>query len=182
MCPNCTAPECWRPVPYEPFDTAYEVSSRGRVRRTIDAGHRWKAGHVLTPMLERGGYPRVALQVGRERLQIAVHQLMAVAFLGPKPHPKAIVRHLDDCKTNNVVLNLAWGTYSDNLKDMFTNGRDNYARGERAGKSKLNDASVRSIRVDAANGVSWQSLAKRHHVDVTSIEDVVKRRSWKHID
>lgn len=44
-----------------------------------------------------------------------VHQLIAEAFLGPKPFEGAVVMHLDDNPLNNRVENLRWATQQDNL-------------------------------------------------------------------
>lgn len=44
-----------------------------------------------------------------------VHQLIAEAFLGPKPFENAVVMHLDDNPMNNRVDNLKWGSQKENL-------------------------------------------------------------------
>jgi hypothetical protein len=50
-----------------------------------------------------------------------VHQLVLRAFVGP-PEPGHIGRHLDGDPTNNALINLAWGTHSDNTKDSLGHG------------------------------------------------------------
>lgn len=51
-----------------------------------------------------------------------VHQIVAEAFLGPKPFEGAVVMHLDDNPLNNSVDNLEWGSQKKNLNsEKFIN-------------------------------------------------------------
>lgn len=96
----------------------YEVSNYGNVRnrRTLK---------VLKPRNHRGYY-RVAFYKNGKQYNHAVHRLVAGAFLAnPKKYP--IVRHLDDVTTNNMVSNLAWGTYQDNTLDSVRNKKHYYS-------------------------------------------------------
>ena len=64
-----------------------------------------------------------------------IHVLKAKAFLfGPNPLDYNVVRHLNDAKTDNRLINLAWGTASDNNLDCIRNGNFNYEAAVRGGK------------------------------------------------
>jgi len=109
-------------------DHNYEVSDRGRLRTY----------HVssLKPALVRstlnGGYPRVFLVgLGKRRY---VHQLVAEAFIGPRP-AGLVVCHGNDIKTDNRLSNLSYGTRRQNALDGVRNGTDKW-RGSPAHKKQ----------------------------------------------
>lgn len=104
--------ELWKPIPG--YGGKYEASDQGRIRSFARPS---APGYVLKPVIARGGYPRVSL-AGRN---YSVHRLVALAF-HPNPHGHPLVRHLDDVPTHNAASNLAWGTYSDNGKDVVILG------------------------------------------------------------
>lgn len=85
----------------------YEVSDQGRVRRK-------DTGRLLKPTQNhkqgKVGYLKVCL--GR-RCQAYVHQLVAEAFLGPRP-PEHDVDHIDWDRMNNAVANLRWLPQTEN--------------------------------------------------------------------
>jgi hypothetical protein len=107
--------EEWRPVARDP---RYEVSNLGRVRSWVRLG---PSGHGLRDVplvLAASGrsdyrYPTVW---GPPRNPVKVHELVAEAFLGPRPEGM-LIRHLDDNPLNNRASNLAWGTQADNIAD-----------------------------------------------------------------
>lgn len=113
--------EKWLPVVGH---EGYEVSDHGRVRsvsRTfINAGGRRHrvTGRVLKGGLDTYGYPIVSLHGVKTR---TVHQLVLEAFCGPKPLGMQ-TRHLNDVKTDNRLINLAYGTQSENEQDKLRNG------------------------------------------------------------
>ena len=127
--------EEWKPV--VGYEGLYEVSSLGRVRRldTVvemplsrrhpDGWARIVRGGVLRPGGNaRTPYLSVALcREGRQKT-FGVHNLVCEAFHGPKPFPKAEVRHLDGEGANNVLDNLCWGTHSENVRDTIRHGRN----------------------------------------------------------
>lgn len=94
--------EEWRPIDGYPN---YQVSNRGRVMSL-------KSGRLLKPRVDSKGYSRVSL--GRGNLY-SIHRLVANAFL-ENPDNLPYVNHVDECKTNNDVSNLAWCTASQNIK------------------------------------------------------------------
>lgn len=116
---STATPEEWRPVPG--YDDRYEVSSWARVRRRADGRH------LRRSILRSGGYPAVSLN----RRKIAVHLVVAPAFLGPAPDGipgRPVLRHLDGNPLNCEPDNLAWGSESENARDRVRHGRDAYAR------------------------------------------------------
>lgn len=104
----------------------YEVSSLGRVRSWRPIGRTPKK-RTNKPRMKKiwyaAGYPMVGLSYHKHEENWPVHVLMLLAFVGPKPTPKHVARHLDDIRTNNILSNLAWGTRRENRLDASRNGR-----------------------------------------------------------
>lgn len=87
------------------YEGYYEVSNTGEVRNS-------QTGHILSPGLSQG-YHYVVLCRHGDRRNKQVNRLVAEAFIdNPENHP--IVNHKNEVKTDNVVDNLEWCTYSYN--------------------------------------------------------------------
>lgn len=106
-----------------------------------------------------------------------------VAYLlevGEIPEGMEVCHHCD----NMMCLNpkhLFLGTHKENMNDMLAKGRERYLRGEELPNTKLTAEKVREIRKQASEGVPRKELAKRYNVDVSTIHEVVNRKTWKHV-
>lgn len=128
----------WRPVPG--FEGRYEVSDDGRVR----SFHRGWEGRPLAAYVDGWGYLRLHLFDGDGSCrQYSVHELVALAFIGPRPGGR-ILRHLDGDPQHNVPSNLAYGTPAENAADTVRMGRT--LRGADRPTAKLSEADVHQIR------------------------------------
>lgn len=188
MCPNCTAPECWRPVPYPPFDADYEVSSRGNVRRVgLHDNPRWPVGRLLTLQTDPDGYKRVTFQSNwkdpalRKVKQATVHKMVALVFIGPQPDRLSKALHEDGDPGHNCAQNLYWGTQKQNGADMVRHGRAGRAKGEGNGNAKLTVAIVREIKAALAAGARQVDLARRYDVTRPVICAIAHDRIWRHV-
>ena len=170
-----SAAERWLPV--VGHETDYEVSNLGRVRR-IGRGQGATVGRVLCAHLPPEGYPKTALRRGAKRRMHWVHRLVAEAFLGPSRG--RIVNHKNFDKSDNRVQNLEWVTHRENVLHAFAADRRDDAVGMRSGAAKLDDDAVRFIRraYPRLNGVE---LAQRFGVNSTTIYQVLRGRTWKHV-
>ena len=117
-------PEEWRPIPG--WDGLYEASTHGRVRsieRTVlRAGRPMRVpAKVLAPNVHHSGYRRVILARGGQRFEYLLHQVIALAFHGPRPEGME-VRHLNGDQTDNRPENLRYGTSSENSRDTLAHG------------------------------------------------------------
>ena len=100
-------------------------------------------GKILKVGLDTNGYKLICLRtIEGKKKTCRIHILKAKAFLfGPNPLGYNVVRHLNDVKTDNRLINLAWGSYSDNIKDSMRNGKFNYDAAKAAAKGgKINGA------------------------------------------
>lgn len=170
----------------------YEVSSLGRVRsldRVIvdKRGVKKKLkGRVLKPgKIERdngkGYYLFVQITSGVSSL---VHRLVAEAFLENSEN-KPEVNHKDGDKTNNRLDNLEWATHQENCDHASQIGLASGGSlpGESNPYSTLTETKVRALRRLFATGeFSKAHLARLFKVSHGAISNVIKRRSWRHID
>lgn len=114
--------EIWKPV--VGYETFYEVSNLGRVRRLdkiVTAKSRWGGfreffikGKILSGSNYSNDYKFIPLcKNGTVKPQM-IHRIVATAFI-PNPENKPQVNHIDGNKKNNRVDNLEWVTQSENM-------------------------------------------------------------------
>jgi len=106
-----------------------------------------------------------------------------VAYLlevGEIPEGMEVCHHCDDMMCLNV-RHLFLGTHKENMYDMVAKGRERYLKGEELPNTKLTAEKVREIRKQASEGVPRKELARRYNVDVSTIHEVVNRKTWKHV-
>ena len=89
--------EIWKEI-----DDRYSVSNLGRVKSNYANKER-----ILKPFYNHYGYLMVDIRHPGYRKSIAVHRLVAIAFI-PNPDNLLEVNHKDENKTNNCVDNLEW--------------------------------------------------------------------------
>lgn len=111
--------ESWRPCPG--FESFYDVSDLGRVRRSAP-GTNTEPGRIVKVVARHDGYLQVHLTAGPARSSKAVHCLVALAFLGPRPFPGAQVNHKDGDKPNCRLTNLEYVSASENVRHAISTG------------------------------------------------------------
>jgi hypothetical protein len=120
--------ECWVAVPG--YEGSYQVSSFGRLRSldrlTVNTKGERRSYQGQLIKQRRRRYPEVKLAVAGVKRNVAVHTLVARAFLGPPPR-RLEVCHFNDEKTDNRLCNLRWDSRSANNLDRVRNGRDHNA-------------------------------------------------------
>ena len=165
----------WRTVPGYP---AYEVSVDGLVRRC--QGFRCRRAHrVLVPFVRPNGYAQILLYQGGQRRRFGVHQLVALAFLGPKPSPQHEVAHLDGQRLNNHVSNLAWLLPIEN--DAHKDLHGTRLRGSQIHSAKLVEAQVVLIRQALAVGIRQCVLAQAYGVSDSTVSLIARAKTWRHV-
>lgn len=156
--------EEWRPVVgWEGF---YEVSSLGRVRsvdRTVtfaDGRVRRYAAQVRATHTDNFGYQKVTLKRSGENRRALIHQLVAAAFIGPRPDGLEVC-HSDGNKTHNHATNLRYDTRAANHADAARHGTLKRPR-------KLSDADVAAIRA-LRGAVPQLELARQYGTSKTHV-------------
>lgn len=161
--------EDWRPIPGFP---GYSASRTGLIMG--------RKGRVMSnKKLDTDGYPCVSLWVGDRYRCKCIHQVVALAWLGPKPSPRHEVAHRDGDRRNSAVANLRWATRKENMADM--RGHGTIRCGERHHAAKLTEADVVAIRQRLVGGESRRNLASAYGVDYFAIAKIATGRRWKHL-
>lgn len=118
--------EIWKDVVgYEGY---YEVSNLGNVRavdRKIiksDGVVQLRRGRLMARCSNADGYLTVKLSKNGESERIAVHRLVALAFL-PNPEGLTDVNHKDFVRSNSAVDNLEWIGHKENVHYTIEAGR-----------------------------------------------------------
>lgn len=134
-----------------------------------------RKGRRLIPIKKSNGYLCVTLTDGVNRAQIAIHRLVARAFIGECPMGLHVL-HNDGDKNNNHWSNLRYGTPAENHADTKRHG--NRILGEKHHSAKLTDQAVRQIR---DSGWNTTELSKLYGVSRAHISAIRNRRVWTHI-
>lgn len=139
------------------------------------------------------GYGGFSVGSGRHN---GAHRFALEMALGRPLAPGMQARHVV-CDNPPCVnpAHLAEGTQEDNMADRTAKGRaargdrngrhshpERTARGERAGGARLTEADVRAIRDQASAGVSQRRIAAAFGVDRRTVQFVIARRTWQHVE
>jgi hypothetical protein len=160
--------EEWRSIPDVPN---YEASSLGRLRRAT-TGKRAKAGKIVGTCMP--GWYCMATLYGSKRITVAIHPLIAAAFIGPRP-PGLHINHIDGNKHNNAVTNLEYVTPADNNRHAFRTGLN-----KNLPAAKLSVSDVIEIR-RLKGQFSYVKLAAMFSVSETTIADTINGLRWKKV-
>lgn len=142
-----------------------------------------KRSKILSYRRHSSGYSCISLYRHKQETKIFAHTLVLIHFVGPKPFPKAMCRHLDGNPENNHHSNLKWGTRSENVIDSIEHGTRYQpdTRGTKNGLAKLNPDRVRKIRLLHKNGMSQKEISEIFGVGTSCIYSIVHGKTWRHI-
>lgn len=167
--------EVWRDIPG--YEGKYQASTEGNIRslnRVMNVKHksgtifeRSMRGRVLRPgRFCKAGHLSVVL--GHGKAGSPVHQLVALTFLGPCPDGKEVL-HKNGDPTDNRLVNLRYGTRTENILDVL-----------RLGKAwrKLTMDDVRAIRAALAAGETGTSIARRMNVCASTVSGIKRGKSF----
>ncbi len=130
----------------------------------------------MSQCLDRNGYMYVSAKIGNRRPKVAVHRLVARAFVdGYEPH--LCVNHINGIKTDNNPKNLEWVSLSNNNKHARDIGL-NDLNGENHPNHKLSAKQVIHIRNALKQGISANSLSIITNVNPSTIYLIQKGKRW----
>jgi len=95
----------------------YSVSNCGRIRREIP-GPNAKVGVIKNPQInKKTGYTHCKVRGAEGKRSMAIHRLVAEAFI-PNPDGLREIDHINRDKTDNRVENLRWSTRRENMRNV----------------------------------------------------------------
>lgn len=162
--------EIWKPI--RKFDNLFEISNYGRVR---SVGGQRKI--LKQSVYRKTGHTYVRSSINYKKITIRTSQEVAKAFLGEKPDG-TVVCHKNDIPSDNIYTNLYYGTMKQNMADRERNGHT--AKSINNGRAKLDPQKVLEIR-KLAGKLSSHATGRLFGVSHTVIDDVRKRKTWKHV-
>lgn len=176
--------EEWKDI--KGYEGHYQISNKGGVkslRREVPHakyGSRVVDSQELSPSFTTKKYLQVRFCVDKVKTTEKLHRLVAQAFI-PNLENKPCVNHKDGVKTNNLVGNLEWCTWSENTQHATELGLMPDNRGSRSYRSILTEEDIPIIRERLSNGDTSSSIGQDYGVSSAAIFDIKRKKSWKHI-
>lgn len=153
----------------------YEVSFEGRFRR-IAGGQGAKIGRILKwHLCVSTAYPTIRFVRDGRQFNRCVHQVVAMAFHGPRPEGMQ-VRHFDGDTLNCSAKNLIYGTGFENGQDKVRHGRS--SAGEKNPKAKLTEEGAEKVRSAKLAGESAKSIAMRFGLNPSTVHRIATGKYW----
>jgi protein-L-isoaspartate O-methyltransferase len=169
--------EIWKPV--VGYETVYEVSSWGRIRRLVTVKGR-NAGDFVNGGKRADGYINIMLCKGGEATSRLMHQIVMDAFVGPCPEGMEINhRHPDGDKSRNWLSNLEYTTSPENNRDQIERRPSNYNRGDVHPRSKLTRSQIPGIKERIRSGEDSASIAEAFGVTAGTISAIASGKTWR---
>lgn len=153
----------------------YQAGCDGSIWSNRTRGGRVVPWRRMRPYRDGVGRLCVGPRRGGKLHRWSVHQLILLAFVGPRP--KGMVGcHNNGDHDDNRPENLRWGTPRSNAADRDRHGRT--LRGERNPSAKLRRADVEEIRNELARGTQQKVIARRFGVNPSCIQKIASGESW----
>lgn len=119
--------------------------------------------------------------------QTGAHRVAWILAYGDIPNGM-VVRHSCDNPLCVRIDHLSLGTVVENSQDMVERNRASRigpkspAQGERNGSAILTESNVRTIRKEHSAGKTTKALARQFNVSVATVQHIVARLTWKHVE
>lgn len=132
----------------------------------------------LSPVFNGRGYLVLGLMIDGKRKTIAIHRLVALAFID-NPNNLPEVNHIDGNRTNNSVSNLEWISHSDNIRHSY-NLENRSAVGANNANCKYNEKTIREICEYLVKGLKSSEIRDLGY-NYSLVRSVKRRKNWTHI-
>lgn len=155
------------PIPDFP---GYEVTCDGHVWSSVERGS--KPPRKLRPKIDGVGRHNVVLYRNKKGHHKRVHQLVLLAFVGPRPDG-LFACHNNGNPADNRIENLRYDTPKANQLD-----RKKHSNGIWKGNQKLTPKQVHQIRKFLNRGWTHKRIAKRYNVVRSTISWIAGGKHW----
>jgi len=157
--------------------SGYLITKNGRVW-SEPKKHR-TFGKWLKPRIDTKNYLFVSLRKNSRTYNKSIHRLVLETYISPCPDGMEC-RHLNGNSKDNRLINLTWGTKSENQKDRIKHGTG--VRGKNNPMVKLTEQDVRTIIYMWRTGLFTQKeISEIYNISYAHISDIVNKKKWKHI-
>jgi hypothetical protein len=112
---------------------------------------------------------------------LAVHRITCWLKHG-EPKPSDFALHSCDNPPCVNPEHLRWGTHQENMKDSVKRNRRAITRGERNGRSKLDERKVLAIRAIYGTGPTTVEIANLYGVSNQIVSRIVRGQAWQHLE
>lgn len=176
--------EIWKPI--ENYETRYEVSSFGNIRRLADVPRVDNRGRVtgrkmraMVGGVNSFGYRTVILTKDNKARSFKVHRLVAKAFLSNQ-NERPQVNHINGVKTDNRVENLEWCTNQHNVLHAFKLGLNKVRRGEANNLARITEKDAIFIKRNKGI-IPRKELMQQFSLCARAINRIQKGELWSHV-
>ena len=152
--------EIWKDI--EGYEGLYQVSNLGRVKSL--GNNKLRKEKLLKPFKNEYGYLLVTLCKNSKNKKFKIHRLVASVFI-ENPNNYEEINHIEECKTNNNVINLEWCNHKYNMNYGNCSKRSTEKR-KKAIYCLENDTLFKSIT----------ECAKELNLPISTIINVLKGR------
>lgn len=159
---------------FDGISTDYFIGANG----TVYSDHRRR---LLSITKNHAGYHMVHMVLGNHKMNVAVHKLVALTFIGQKPSEVHQVDHVDGNKDNNHYTNLEWVTPSENIKRSLKLGLRKIRSGETHEAVKYPDALIIEALLFLKNGGHIDEAVEKFGISRSYISSVISGNTRKYL-
>lgn len=176
--------EIWKDIPG--YEGRYQISDSGKVKSLARVSKsKYPGGNpvkmrILKSTINPGGYEVVILCKDAKTKCIGIHRLIATAFI-PTINGKDHINHKNGNRLDNTIENLEWCTNQENQTHSWKHNSRQPLRGENNGHAKIKPEDVVEIRRLRSEGYTYIEIGKRFNLSRPSVQDIIYRRTWKHV-
>lgn len=134
----------------------------------------------MKPSPNSDGYLTTVLAMNGKKYTVAIHRLVAVAFI-PNPLNLPEVNHKDGNKLNNDVSNLEWTSHKDNMIHANHTGLRSNIHGEDNPNNKYSEETIHQICILLENWMRPVDVAKKLGVSINVVKSVAMQRIWNSV-
>ena len=162
----------------------YHVSDQGRIVSKINPGnHKYDSDYSREISLTPNKYGYVIVNLfgnGKKNIPRSVHGLVMEAFVGPRPD-RMDIRHKNGIRDDNRLVNLEYGTRSENMSDAKKHGTLLIEERHHQTKISREDA-VEIIQLCKSRAMPQWKIGDMYGITQQGVSDIFRGKCWYSLD